>query len=171
MATILVAATTFAQTKEDISASAARAQKLGELLAKVPGNTGVAEVDNYAAAIVTAAAAAVENSNKLENFYYRVIGETKDGVTDVTIVKPSLDDILELSTTIAAEGTAVATATKLAEGAAKKVKETKNPIAAAKLVLMTKFTADVSPLLVEESAAQVKAIAAMVETAKSAANL
>lgn len=171
IATIFVAASAFAQTKEDINASVERAKKLSELCAKFPKPSGVSEVDAYANAVLVAAQAAVANSEQLENFYYRVIGETKDGVTDVTIVKPSLEDIMTLSTTIAAEGIAVADATKLAEGAAKKVKATKNPIQAAKLAPMTKFTADVTPILTEESAAQTKAIAAMVETAKSATNL
>lgn len=172
IATILVAASAFAQTKEDINASVERAKKLSELCAKFPKKaSGASEVDDYANAVLAAALAAVANSEQLENFYYRVIGETKDGVTDVTIVKPSLEDIMDLSATIAAEGIAVADATKLAEGAVKKVKETKNPIQAAKLAPMTKFTADATPILAEESAAQAKAIAAMVETAKSAANL
>ncbi len=171
IATILVAASALAQTKEDISASVERAKKLSELCAKFPKSSGVSEVDAYAKAVLVAAQAAVANSEQLENFYYRVIGETKDGVTDVTIVKPSLEDIMTLSTTIASEGIAVAEATKLAEGAAKKAKATKNPIQAAKLAPMTKFTADVTPILAEESAAQAKAIAAMVETAKSATNL
>ena len=164
IATILVAASAFAQTKEDINASVERAKKLSELCAKFPKASGASEVDAYANAVLVAAKAAIANSEQLENFYYRVIGETKDGVTDVTIVKPSLEDIMALSATIATEGIAVADATKLAEGAAKKVKVTK-------LVPMTKFTADVTPILAEESAAQAKAIAAMVETAKSAANL
>lgn len=171
IATILVAASAFAQTKEDINASVERAKKLSELCAKFPKASGASEVDAYANAVLVAAKAAIANSEQLENFYYRVIGETKDGVTDVTIVKPSLEDIMALSETIAEEGIAVADATKLAEGAAKKVKVTKNPIQAAKLVPMTKFTADATPILAEESAAQAKAIAAMVETAKSAANL
>lgn len=170
IATILVAASAFAQTKEDINASVERAKKLSELCAKFPKPSGVSEVDEYAKAVLVAAQAAVVNSEQLVDLYYRVIGETKDGVTDVTIVKPSLEDIINLSTTIAAEGIAVADATKLAEGAAKKVKEIKNPIQAAKLVPMTKFSADAILILAEESAAQAKAIAAMVETAKSAAN-
>lgn len=171
IATILVAASAFAQTKEDINASVERAKKLSELCAKFPKASGTSEVDAYAKAVLAAAEAAVENSKQLENLYSRTIGETKDGVTEVTIVKPSLEEITKLSATIAAEGIAVGEATKLAADAAKKVKETKNPIQAAKLVPMTKFTADVMPILAEETAAQAKAIAAMVETAKSADNL
>lgn len=93
IATILVAASAFAQTKEDINASVERAKKLSELCAKFPKASGSSEVDAYANAVFEAAKAAIANSEQLENFYYRVIGETKDGVTDVTIVKPSLEDI------------------------------------------------------------------------------
>ncbi|MBR5906925.1 MAG: hypothetical protein IKZ50_00845 [Bacteroidales bacterium] len=171
MATLLVATNVIAQTKEEISASVTRAQKLSELCKKFPKATGVPEVDAHANAVLNAAESAVKNSEKLENLYYRQIGETKDGVTDVTIVKPSLDDILELSASIADEGDAVAKATKLSEDAAKKAKEIKNPLKAAKLAAMTKFTSDATPILLEESAAQAKAIASMVETAKSASNL
>ena len=50
-------------------------------------------------------------------------------------------------------------------------KAQKNPMKAAKIATALGFTKDAYPILVEESAAQTKAIAAMIETAKTAKNL
>ena len=54
IATILVAASAFAQTKEDINASVERAKKLSELCAKFPKASGASEVDAYAKAVLVA---------------------------------------------------------------------------------------------------------------------
>lgn len=171
LATILVASTTFAQTKEEIKASVERAQQISELLAKTPKSTGIANVDGCVNDLQKAAEAAVANSENLTGLYYREIGETKDGVTDVNVKKPTLDELLQLSESITEEGTAVTEAGKKVEPAINEIKEIKNPMKAAKLVSVTNFITDLSKILGEESVAQAKAIAEMIETAKSASNL
>lgn len=171
---LLIAGSAFAQTKEDIDASVARVLKLTELCAKTPKSSGVAEVDDCVSNMLAAAQAAMKNSTSLESLYGKLYGENGllvEGkqivVADVAALLP---DILALSKAVTEQATSIAEAGKQAAEAVKKVKEIKNPMAAAKVVSSTKFIADVTPVLVDESAAQVKVIAAMADAAKTAAN-
>lgn len=75
----------FGQSKEDIKASIDRCAKLEKLCSKQPKQTGVADVDTYVQGVYNAAISSVASSSLLQNLYYRQIGETKDGVTDVNI--------------------------------------------------------------------------------------
>ena len=81
-----------AQIKDDIQKSKERAAKL-QALCNDYKTSGSANVDGYGDAVKNAAVLAIANSVQLENMYKREIGETQDGVTDVTITKPTLDNI------------------------------------------------------------------------------
>ena len=76
-----------------------------------------------------------------------------------------------MSATIATQALAITAAAKSAESAVKTSKEQKNPMVAAKIAKALAFTKDAYPVIVEESAFQTKAIAEMIETAKSSENL
>lgn len=171
VAMLSMGVTVNAQTKEEMQASQKRVENLQGLIAKYPKQTGLPDVDAYGQAVYDAAVLAATNSEQLENIYYRSIGETKDGVTDVNIKKPTVEECMSLAATIAAEGVAVKQASELAKAAAEQAKSEKNPMKAAKVAKMTKFTADVMPVLLEESVAQGKAINDIIETLKSAKNL
>lgn len=161
----------FAQTKADIQASVDRYAKLQKLCAKQPKETGVADVDAYVEGVYTAAVASLSSSELLQNLYYRQIGETKDGVTDVSIKKPTVEELMALGETLTVEGVSIAEAAKGAETAIKSSKENKNPMKAAKIATAIAFTTDVYPILLEESGAKISIIKQMIETAKSANNL
>ncbi len=81
----LCAMTTFAQeTKEQIQKSEERAKNLQILLDKYSDtNCGDGIIDGFGNSVRDAAVLAIANSVKLEGLYYRQIGQTKDGVTDV----------------------------------------------------------------------------------------
>ena len=145
-----------AQIKDDIQKSKERAAKLQALCDdyKASGN---ANVDGYGDAVKNAAILAIANSVQLENMYKRQIGETQDGVTDVTITKPTLDEWVTFAATVAGEAASIK--------AAKTVKTAK---AAAVVV---EFGNIATPILVEESAAQAKAVKEIIETLKSGKNL
>ena len=113
----------------------------------------------------------MSTTEQLQNLYYRSIGETKDGVTDVNIKKPTVEELTALSVTIAAQALTIKNAAGAADKALSASKAQKNPMKAAKIATALGFTKDAYPILVEESAAQTKAIAAMIETAKTAKNL
>ena len=174
-----------AQTKEDIQKFVDRAARLQKLIADQPKACGIVNIDRYAEAVNTAAVFALENSAKLRDFFYREIGETKDGVTDVTVKKPTLDEWISLGTTIGGEGAKVTEATNSAKAAieeadkaAQQAKNEKNPMNAAKLAKNAKaaaaliaFSKDALAILGEETVEQGKAIQSIIETLKSGKNL
>lgn len=131
-------------------------------------------------ALKEAADYAILNSKTLENFYKRQIGETKDGVTDVTVEKPTLEQWVELLTGVKVkEATDQATtAAEAAKGLAEKASQEKNPMKAAKSAKAAKaataiidFGSSATAILVEETAAQVNAVKQIIETLKSGKNL
>ena len=179
--------TTFAQeAKEQIQKSEERAKNLQILLDKYSDtNCGDGIIDGFGNSVRDAAVLAIANSVKLEGLYYRQIGQTKDGVTDVTIVKPKLEDWTELLTTVTGEAASVKNAVDNAKAAGEQMKQiaenaknNKNPMKMAKLAKMAKgagvvmeFGNAATPILLEESAEQVKAVQKIIETIKSGKNL
>lgn len=172
-----------AQIKDDIQKSKERAAKL-QVLCDDYKTSGNANVDGYGDAVKNAAILAIANSVQLENMYKRQIGETQDGVTDVTITKPTLDEWVTFATTVAGEAASIKAATDKVQAAANEAKKMaeeaskqKNPMKAAKSVKAAKAAAVVvefgntaTPILVEESAAQAKAVKEIIETLKSGKN-
>ena len=172
-------------TMDDIQQSEKRVAELQKLLENKPQRVGVSALDNYSEAVNAAAVLAIENSNKLSDFYKREIGGTKDGVTDVTIKKPTLEEWINLAATIAGEATALKKATESATEAVKglqtleeQVKSESNPLKKGKVAKNAKggaaiiaFGKDALPIIGEESAAQVKAVQGIIETLKSGKNL
>ena len=150
----------FGQSKEDIKASIERCAKLEKLCSKQPKQTGIADVDTYVQGVYNAAISSAASSALLQDLYYRQIGETKDGVTDVTIKKPTVEELVALGTTLTAEGVST-----------KASSTNKNPMKVAKIASALAFTKDAYPVLLEESKAKVAAIKQMIETAKTAKNL
>ena len=170
--------------KDEISKSVERAQNLQKLCDDYK-TCGDADVDGYGNSMRDAAVFAIANSEQLENLYKREIGESKDGVQDVTVKKPTLDEWLALASTIAGEGVKIKDATVKASGAATAAKnlasaalDVKNPMKAAKAVKTAKaatavvtFGTKAAPILAEESAAQAKAVKQIIDMLKSGKNL
>jgi hypothetical protein len=171
-------------TKDDIKASEKRAAELEKLIKNQPKQCGVAEIDNFAKSVGDAAAFAIANSATLGDFYYRQIGETKDGVTDVTTKKPTLDEWKNLGVGVYGEADNLKTATEsgqtatqkfteVSDGAAKasglaKVKEGKKVKAASSVM---KFAKDAMEILGVETAEQGKALKSIIATLSSGKNL
>ncbi len=166
-----------AQTREEIQQSVERCAKLQELVNDQPKPCGAAEVDKFGTEITAAAMLAIENSEKLADFYHRTIGETKDGVTDVTIKKPTAEECVSLGASVAGESAALTEAGKSLEEAGKKLKELtsqKSPKAIKQAKGATAIIAygkDAMAILSEETVAQGKAIKEIIETVKSGKNL
>lgn len=179
--------TTFAQeTKEQIQKSEERAKNLQTLLDKYSDTKcGDEIIDGFGQSVRDAAVFAIANREKLEGLYYRQMGQTKDGVTDATIVKPKLEDWLELLATVTAETKSIGNAVDNAKAAGEQMKQiaenaknNKNPMKMAKLAKMAKgagvvmeFGNSATPILLEESAGQLKAVQNIIETIKSGKNL
>lgn len=159
-----------AQTAEEWSAAQKRIEKLQKLCKKQPASTGLADVDSYVAGVYTAAVQAPNLTQQLDSLYKRQMGQTEKGVTDVTVKKPSLEELKDLGVQLTSYAASLVEAAKGAEAAIKQSKEVKG-LNAVKVVKAVKFTKDAYPVLLEESAFQVKAIEEMIKTAKSAGNL
>lgn len=168
---LLVANVVTAQTKEDMQASNDRVEKLRKLTEKTPEKTGCAEVDAYTTAVFTAATASLVSSEQLEDLYYRSVGESKDGVADVTIKKPTLEECTLLATSLTVEAVSIKKAQELAEAATKGVKGEKNRLKAAKLAKSMNLTVEVANIITQESVAKTKAVSEIISTVKSADNL
>lgn len=170
--------------KEEITLSHERVERLQRLCDGYQP-CGNSNIDGYGDAIKDAAIYSIANSLQLENFYKRQVGEPVDGVQDVTVTKPTLEDWNNLSLTIAGEGTKIKEATDKAKSAgveaskiAQGVASEKNPMKAAKAAKASKtaaavvqFGSDATPILLEESAAQLKAIGEIIKTLQSGDNL
>lgn len=170
--------------KDELAKSQERKEKL-QVLLKDYKTCGNSNIDGYGNEVKNAAALAIANSDQLENMYKRQIGETKDGVTDVTIKKPTLEEWAKFATTVAGESASIKAAVDKAKDAGEEVKNMtqsatseKNPMKAAKAAKSAKAATAViefgnaaTPILMEESAAQVKAVQNIIETLKSGKNL
>lgn len=173
-----------AQIADQIKQSRDRAAKL-EKLTKDYKASGNGQIDGYGNDIKNAAVLAMANSEQLENFYKREIGESADGVQDVTVTKPTLADWTTLATTVAGEAASIKAAIDKAKSAGEAAKQEadnaaaeKNPMKKAKAAKNAKAAAAVvqfgnaaTPILLEESAAQVKAIDEIIKTLKAGKNL
>lgn len=173
-----------AQMKDEIQKSRDRAAKL-QVLCNDYKTCGSAGIDGYGNDMKAAALLAISNSEQLEKMYERQIGETADGVKDVTIKKPTIEDWITLSTTVAAEAISVKAAVDKAAGAGEEAKNlateasnVKNPMKAAKAVKTAKAATAViefgnaaTPVLLEETGNQAKAINEIITTLKSGKNL
>lgn len=160
-----------AQTKEEMQTMQDRNEKLSDLCVKEPKSTGDADLDIYVIGLFNSAVLSMSTSEILEGLYYRSLGQTKDGVTDVTVKKPTVEELTALSVTIATQAINLKAVVEQGQNVIKAAKKQKNPMKAAKIAKGVAFSVAVSPLLVEESIAQVKAIAEMIKTASTAKNL
>lgn len=169
MMALVCAVSVSAQTAEEMQASKERAAKLEKLVQ--PKNCGIATVDGLTSAAGLVAVESIQITPLLQGLYYRSIGQTEDGVTDVTVKKPTLEELTELSTRIGTQAAAVAAATKLVPAAGEELKGVKNPMKLAAATKSVKYSKDVLEIVGVESAFQVKAIADMIKTATSNDNL
>lgn len=163
--------------KAQLDASAERVAKLQALVDDAPKSCGSDNIDGFGVAVKDAALFAIANRAQLDSLYKRQIGETVDGVADVTVKKPSLEEWIALGTTIAGEGAMVKTASDKAQAATTELQDlvkSKSPktikvVKNAKAVMT--FCSSATPILAEESAGQVKAVQQIIETIKSGKNL
>lgn len=162
----------FAQTPEELNASKDRYAKLEKLVKKgSPKETGLASVDGLAVGSTAVMAESLQITPLLDNLYARSIGETKEGVTDVTLKKPTLEECMELSARIAKQALVAKETSERVQNVVSEVKGVKNPMTAGKAVKSLDYSKDVILIVGLESVYQAKAIASIIATIKSADNL
>lgn len=169
---------------EVITKSKERVQKL-QKLCKDYKNSGNENIDAFGENVKKVALFSIANSVQLEELYKREIGESKDGIKDVTIKKPTLEEWLKLAEGLTSEakgiedcinsGKLVIEEVKaMAGNVSKETNPMKKAKAAKELLKVEKvveFSKDVTSILPEENAAKVKAVDQMVKTIKSNKNL
>lgn len=171
---VMLATFSFSVNAQSVSADFTSMDKLVEKLAKAcekaPKATGIAEVDAFFDGNVKAAAGAVASAEQLHNLYSRQIGETKDGVQDVTVTKPTLEDWTNLAATIATQTAGMAELGIAGTKAAQALKGA-DKLKALKLAKPMKWTMDLMPVTGEALAEEAKAIDQIIKLLKSGNNL
>ena len=168
---IIVLGTMFvnAQTKEEIQKSQERYEKILKL--ETPKSTSISSLDELT---VNVGATAVESANitpLLQNLYYRSIGETKDGVSDVTVKKPSLDECKELATRILSQTEKIQNLTSLLSNVTNDTSNIKNPLKLPKILSSVNYAKTAISLLGEETVFQANAIKNIISTLSTGNNL
>jgi hypothetical protein len=170
--------------KDELTKSQERAEKL-QALCKDYKPCKNANIDGYGNAIKEAAVFAIANTEQIGNLYIRDIQENADGTIDVTKKNPNLADWVALATTVAGEGAKIKEAVDKAKGAGEEAKNIaqsasseKNPMKAAKAAKTAKaataiveFGNAATPILMEESATQVKLVNEIIKKIKAAKNM
>lgn len=144
--------------------------KLEKAIEKAPNPCGETDVDAFVDGCKASAVGATSSAKQLQDFYKRQIGETIDGVTDVTITKPTMEEWLALSASIATQVAGTAELGIASKKAAEAVKKIKGPKAIS-LAKPVKWSTDIMPVISEALVEEGKAINQIIETLKSGENL
>lgn len=179
--TILSVATLSAQTADEIKAEKEalkaelkseayqkRQQKLAEL--KVPGSVGIGSIDGVVASSAVSLASIVSLNEQVPELYKRTIGETVDGVTDVTVKKPTVEELTTVAATIATLVAGTAATAQQIPGLSNDVTSA-GPMKALKAGKSVSFIKDANVLLVDQLKSQGKIIASLIKVIKSSNNL
>lgn len=171
LAAFLLAASTsvFGQTKEEIESSKERIAKIQKL--ETPKDTSIQSIDDLQVKIGSTALESVAITPLLQNFYYRSIGQSADGITDVTIKKPTLAEVTELSLRIYAQKNNLEQITSALATASQDASATKNPLKLSKALSAVNYAKNAVALLGEETVFQVNAIQSMIQTLSTSGNL
>lgn len=145
-------------------------EKLAKACAKAPKPCGEGDIDAFVEGNQIAALGAVETAQKLHTLYSRQIGETTDGVQDVTVTKPTLEDWTALAANVATQTAGMAELGVSGKKAAEAVKNA-DKMKAIKLAKPVKWATDIMPVTGEALAEEAKAIDKIISLLKSENNL
>lgn len=159
----------FSQTKEEIQESKIRLEKIQKLESpKVSSLTSLDELNNK---IGTSALESANITPLLQNLYTRSIGENIDGITDVTVKKPTLAECQELATRIFSQVQNMQTFSSSFSSVVEEAKSFRNPMKLGKVASSMNYAKTAISVLGEETLFQSKAIKSIITTLQSAGNL
>ena len=158
-----------AQTKEEINQSQERNEKIIKL--ETPKSTSITSLDDLTSSVGAAALESTNITPLLQNLYFRSIGETKDGVADVTIKKPSLEECKELAARILKQTEKIQQISSLIPSVTNETSSVKNPLKLPKILSSLNYAKTAISLLGEESIFQAKAIKSIINTISTGSNL
>lgn len=143
----------------------AKLEKLQE-----PAGSELQVVDNLASSSTTLLRSTKEINEILPEMYKRTIGETIEGVTDVTVKKPKLEELTGLAANLIQQGKAIADLSKTIPTASDEVKKAK-PMQAVKATKSLNYSKDVIALLAPEIELNLKIVNHLIDTLKTANNM
>ncbi len=135
----------------------------------MPASCGLASLDGLSANTGGMLVSMKEINSLVPEMYKRTIGESNDGITDVTVKKPSVEELLQLMTLITTQLTSVTTA-------AASISSVSSDISTLSLLQIPKakkslaFTKDVLSLLPAELNLNLKVVNNLIATLKSSNN-
>jgi len=182
----LIFATTqncFAQTKTQDELKAEREVLKAEMKSKealdrmakfekmtVPKATSINSVDVLATSTGNLLVTQKNINTLLPEMYKRTVGESVDGITDVTVKKPTLDELVALGANIAVQIKSVADISSTIPQASEEIKSA-SPLKAPAALKSLNFSKDALALLAPELQLNLKVVNNLIATLKSSKNL
>lgn len=136
---------------------------------EAPKPSGVASVDQLATNSTSILTSTKSINAQIPELYKRTIGETVDGVTDVTVKKPTVEELAALALTITTQIKAVADASTAVTTASADIKNA-SPMQAPKATKALIYSKDALALAGPELQLNLKVINNLIATLKSANN-
>jgi hypothetical protein len=136
----------------------------------MPKVSGVASLDNLAANSTILLAATNKLNLEVPELYKRTVGESIDGITDVTVKKPTLEELESVAKTILLQIETVGNYSAVLGTVAGDVKNV-NPLAAGKALKVLNFNKDVIALTLPELKNNLSVIKNLISTIKTSDNL
>lgn len=156
--------------KAEMSSKEALARKVKFEKLTLPAASGLASVDGLATSTGLMLVSMKEINTLVPEMYIRTIGESIDGVVDVTVKKPTLDELLKLAGIIATQITSVATAASSISSVSGDI-ATLSPFQIPKATKSLGFTKDALSLLPAELGLNLKVVNNLIATLKSSNQL
>lgn len=134
-----------------------------------PKPSGIASVDDLASNSTQILTSTKAINAQMPEMYKRTIGETMDGVTDVTVKKPTAQELLDLSANISTQIRAVSEASGAVTQASEDVKKA-SPLQAPKASKSLNYSREVISLVGPELELNLKLVTNLVATLRSSNN-
>lgn len=146
-----------------------RQEKLVKLMKEEPKNCGVASIDGLS----EDSKQLLEETNKFNKLvpelYTRTIGETVDGITDVTVKKPTVEELTQVAKTIGDQLLAVTKVANAITDASNDISKL-NPMAMGKATKALGYSKDIIGLVGPELQMNAKVISNLIALLNSANN-
>ena len=157
------------QIKTELKSAAEkeRQEKINKLNA--PSSSGVKSVDDLAVSSAAMVLATNDNNKLIPELYKRTLGESIDGVADVTVKKPKLEELTAVSANIATQIAAVSKATEGVKAASEDVTKA-GPLKAGKASKALNYSKEALALLGPELQLNAKVVNHLIETVKTSKN-
>ena len=144
-----------------------RKEKFEEL--EAPKKSNVESVDELAKKSTTILLSSKDINIQVPEMYKRTIGETVDGVTDVTVKKPTVEELVTLASTITKQINAVADASASVAAASEDIKNA-SAMEAPRATKALNYSKDVLALTGPELQLNLMVVNNLIATLKSANN-